>query len=70
VGLAQKIVGDSLLSSQLLGNQLPRNLQSGSRLTGEGLSTPQSRIGRADWPRYSKYGAVPVKHDECRILIR
>jgi hypothetical protein len=57
------------LSGQLLGNQLPRNLQGSPRLTGERLGAPQSGIGRSYWAGHGKHRAVTFEHHESSILI-
>jgi hypothetical protein len=63
------IVGDSLLSCQLLGDQLPRDLNGSSRVIGKRLSASEPGVGRADWASRGEHGAIPFKHDECGVLI-
>jgi hypothetical protein len=67
--IQQVLPGDTLLTSEFLSDELPRNSQSSAGRMCESLSAPELGIRWSDWTCYRENGAIALKKDETGLLI-
>jgi hypothetical protein len=67
--IAELTANKAFLSCQLAANQFPSNSHRHPGLIGKRLSAPQAGIRRANRAGRREHGAIPIKHDECGVLI-